>query len=335
MPVSAPVPSSSSSTVAWNVVGAAVAETGREHRDGGAALDLAPVADHAAGAAADQALRGQDLVDRLEHGVGCREDAPGDEHDRELAAPRRRARRTPPRRPRAPPSRASGTVDRPVPMRTPMVLLTILRALLALAPGKRGRRRARAMEWRGRGRTRRRGAILARRVAAARHRRVRAHRRGQDRGRDRARAAPARRGEDPVAVSADAMQVYEGLPILTGAASAQERRSSSTGCSASSRSRRRSPPAPTPNARTRRSTRSSRRAGARSSSAAPASTCAPRSPSSTCARRWTPDPRQLGQRPAGARPTLHAAAARRGARGHRADRPPAHPARPRAARGRP
>jgi tRNA dimethylallyltransferase len=31
------------------------------------------------------------------------------------------------------------------------------------------------------------------------------------------------RGEDPVAVSADAMQVYAGLPILTGAASAQER----------------------------------------------------------------------------------------------------------------
>jgi tRNA dimethylallyltransferase len=30
------------------------------------------------------------------------------------------------------------------------------------------------------------------------------------------------RGEDPVAVSADAMQVYEGLPILTGAASDEE-----------------------------------------------------------------------------------------------------------------
>src|SRR5215211_6483487 len=30
------------------------------------------------------------------------------------------------------------------------------------------------------------------------------------------------RGEDPVAVSADAMQVYAGLPILTGAASAPE-----------------------------------------------------------------------------------------------------------------
>jgi tRNA dimethylallyltransferase len=32
------------------------------------------------------------------------------------------------------------------------------------------------------------------------------------------------RGEDPVAVSADAMQVYEGLPILTGAATPDEQR---------------------------------------------------------------------------------------------------------------
>jgi tRNA dimethylallyltransferase len=32
------------------------------------------------------------------------------------------------------------------------------------------------------------------------------------------------RGEDPVAVSADALQVYDGLPILTGAASAEEQR---------------------------------------------------------------------------------------------------------------
>src|SRR6059058_3297220 len=31
------------------------------------------------------------------------------------------------------------------------------------------------------------------------------------------------RGEDPVAVSADALQVYRGLEVLTGAASAEER----------------------------------------------------------------------------------------------------------------
>ena len=33
------------------------------------------------------------------------------------------------------------------------------------------------------------------------------------------------RGEDPVAVSADALQVYEGLPVLTGAATAAEQKS--------------------------------------------------------------------------------------------------------------
>jgi tRNA dimethylallyltransferase len=32
-----------------------------------------------------------------------------------------------------------------------------------------------------------------------------------------------RRGEDPVAISCDALQVYEGLEVLTGAASAEER----------------------------------------------------------------------------------------------------------------
>ena len=32
------------------------------------------------------------------------------------------------------------------------------------------------------------------------------------------------RGEDPVAVSADALQVYAGLPILTGAPTAAEQR---------------------------------------------------------------------------------------------------------------
>ena len=63
------------------------------------------------------------------------------------------------------------------------------------------------------------------------------------------------RGEDPVAVSADAMQVYAGLPILTGAAdSAGAGSGSSTGCSASCRSTRRSPPARTRSALTRRST---------------------------------------------------------------------------------
>ena len=43
------------------------------------------------------------------------------------------------------------------------------------------------------------------------------------------------RGEDPVAVSADAMQVYDGLPILSGAATRGAARAWSTACSASCR----------------------------------------------------------------------------------------------------
>ena len=37
------------------------------------------------------------------------------------------------------------------------------------------------------------------------------------------------RGEDPVAISCDALQVYEGLEALTGAASREDRRGWSTG----------------------------------------------------------------------------------------------------------
>ena len=146
------------------------------------------------------------------------------------------------------------------------------------------------------------------------------------------------RGEDPVAVSADAMQVYEGLEILTGAATAAEQDSSSTACSASCRSRRRSPPArmrawPTP-----RSTGCSRAAGARSSSAAPACTCAPRSPSSTCARRSPGEVRDRWSRAAG-RARRRRAARRAAGRRPRPGSSPAtrqrvHP-RARAARRRP
>ena len=52
---------------------------------------------------------------------------------------------------------------------------------------------------------------------------IRADRGRQDRGRDRARrAAAGAGGEDPVAISCDALQVYEGLERLTGAATAEE-----------------------------------------------------------------------------------------------------------------
>ena len=41
------------------------------------------------------------------------------------------------------------------------------------------------------------------------------------------------RGEDPVAVSCDSIQVYRGLEVLSGAATPRSGRGSSTGCSGS------------------------------------------------------------------------------------------------------
>ena len=63
------------------------------------------------------------------------------------------------------------------------------------------------------------------------------------------------RGEDPVAVSADALQVYSGLEILTGAANRQPNaRCSSIGSCPFSPSMRASAPASTPSSPTPRST---------------------------------------------------------------------------------
>ncbi len=81
------------------------------------------------------------------------------------------------------------------------------------------------------------------------------------------------RGENPVAISVDALQVYAGLETLTGAATADERERLEhrlvgiipvTATSGSPRCAR------------------------RSSSAARACTCAPRSPTSTSSRRLRP-----------------------------------------------
>ena len=58
----------------------------------------------------------------------------------------------------------------------------------------------------------------------ARDRALRAHGRRQDRRRDRAGRAAARARRGPVAVSADALQVYAGLEILTGARHARRAR---------------------------------------------------------------------------------------------------------------
>ena len=102
-------------------------------------------------------------------------------------------------------------------------------------------------------------------------------------------------GEDPVAISADALQVYEGLATLTGAAGrggARAARAPAGRLPARHRvlQRRR-----LRGARARRDRRRARRrAGGRSSSAAPASTCAPRSPTSTCARRPPPGSASAG-----------------------------------------
>ena len=195
MPVSAPVPSSSSSTVAWNVV-AVPSPRLAAHTDTAEPPSISrpwPITPPA-----PQPIRPSGASTSWiasSGGFGRREDA-------------RRRRRRARARSGAPLSstaaaeaassaavRASGTVERPVPMRTGMSLLTILRAV---APGAGL-------------------AILLRRVlqviavfgptgvgktavAIALAERLRA------------------RGEDPVAVSADAMQVYAGLPILTGAA---------------------------------------------------------------------------------------------------------------------
>ncbi len=114
MPASAPVPSSTSSTVAWNVDAVAVAERRRPDGDRGAVLDLAARAEHAAGAAADERGRGERLVDRLERRLGRREVRAGGEHDREVArAPARPSRAVaPPRaRPRAGRARREAGAD--------------------------------------------------------------------------------------------------------------------------------------------------------------------------------------------------------------------------------
>src|SRR5439155_7351434 len=89
------------------------------------------------------------------------------------------------------PDRGSGSVDRPQPMRTPM-----LRTILPPMPGPDDVRVLALFGPTGVGKT----AVA---IAIA----------------DRLRA----RGERPVAVSADALQLYAGLEIVTGAATPQER----------------------------------------------------------------------------------------------------------------
>ena len=81
---------------------ASLAERRRPDGHRGAALDLAPVADHAAGAAADQHGRGERLVDALERRLGRRQVRARREDAHHVGALRPRARRAPADPPRSP-----------------------------------------------------------------------------------------------------------------------------------------------------------------------------------------------------------------------------------------
>ena len=248
-------------------------------------------------------------MDGLERRLGRGQVRAGGEHDREVARLGRRARPAPRRPASSAASRASAAVERPVPMRTDIGhrrYSAPCRAVIVAIFGPTG--------------------VGKTAVAIALAERLRAE------------------GEDPVAISADALQLYAGLEVLTGAPSAAEREPrSSTGCVGVAAGRPR-PPAPGEfaRARPRRDRRAARRrAAARSSSAAPACTCARRSPSSTCGPPRRPgDPRAPPARAARARRRARAArgAGPPRARGRRRDPPDRRPARhprARAARRRP
>ena len=288
MPVSAPVPSSSSSTVAWNVVAvpsprlAAQTDTAeppsisrrgrsrrpRRSRSGRPGASTSWIASSAAS--------------------GADEDRARDEDDREVARRAAELRRAPPTPPRAPPCGRSGDG----------------REAGSDADGHDG------CDDTGRAAGSHTGSPCPRSspssgppgvgktaVAIALAERLRA------------------RGEDPVAVSADALQVYAGLPILTGAASEHEQAPAGAP-PARLRADRRDllRRAPTPSAPTRDRRAARGRTGGRSSSAAPASTCAPRWPSSTSGRPSTPRSAPLGARPRAARRAPRAAARHRSQR---------------------
>ena len=181
------MPSSTSSTTAWKAEALPVVELGRPDRDRGSLLDLAPRADHAARGAADQLARGELLVHRLEHGLGRRQVRAGREHDREIARPAaqplaRRERRL--QRPGALiGARGEAGADAHGHSRTTILRPVPPPTIVALFGPT------------GVGKTS---------VAIALAERLRAD------------------GEDPVAVSADALQVYRGLETLTGAATQHE-----------------------------------------------------------------------------------------------------------------
>ena len=179
----------------------AAVERSRPDGHGGALLDLAHLADHAAGAAADELGGRERLVYGLERRLGRREVRARGEHDGEVAgtAAERVARR----------GRRLGGAEARVRLRREPAADAYAH-VTDLTPPAAARPAARCVRsWRraalpvvalfgptGVGKTE---------VAIALAELLRAD------------------GEDPVAVSADALQLYAGLEVLTGAASAAER----------------------------------------------------------------------------------------------------------------
>ena len=168
--------------------GRAAVELRRPDRHGGALLDLASRADHAARGAADELARGECLVDRLQHRLGRREVRAGGEHDREIAR-----------------LSVETFASTQCGLQRPGALIRARGQAGADPHGHSVRRYSAAVQPllsivalfgpTGVGKTA---------VAIALAERLRAE------------------GEDPVAVSADALQVYRGLETLTGAATAAE-----------------------------------------------------------------------------------------------------------------
>ena len=251
IPVSAPVPDLDLLDGGVERGRGAVAERRRPHRHRGAVLDLAPVADHAARAAADQRVGRQQLVDGLEHQLGPAERAAGSEHDHEVTA---RAAQLG--------GGLGGGVER----------------------GRAG------LEQGGETGSDADGhSLVTILVARARHRRIRADRSRQDRRGHRARGAPAcaRRGPGRRVRRRDAGLRGPADPHRRGRrARAGAPRAPPARLRADRRDvlRRR---VRAPRARGDRRP-ASRTAAARSSSAAPACTCAPRSRTSTSDHPWTP-----------------------------------------------
>ena len=212
MPVSTPPPSPSASTSAWN--GGRLAAVERRGPDGDrrALLDLAQLADHAAGAAADELRRARAPRGRPRASPRAPRDARRRRTRPRGRTARRRARRGRPRRPRRrrsarpAPSRAGC----PMPAR-PWPRPTVLRS--------------------------------CRRARPAARRALRPHRRRQDRRRDRAGRAAARarggsRSRSPP-TRCSSTRAWRSSPAPP---TPRERRGSSTGCSASCRSPRAPPP---------------------------------------------------------------------------------------------